>query len=180
VERVDSTKQEALWVLRAQCGDREALELLLRHVQPSLHRYLCGLIGRTDADDMLQEVLVLVFRKLTWLESPELFRPWVFRIASRLAFRRLKAGRQLQECEVTMLENIPGPDVRPAEELLPLLENNHAIPPASRAVLLLHFKEDMTLPDVAAVLGLPLGTVKSRLAYGLASLRKQLGGRRNV
>jgi RNA polymerase sigma-70 factor, ECF subfamily len=82
VERVHSTKQEALWVLRAQCGDREALELLLRHVQPSLYRYLCGLIGRTDADDILQEVLVLIFRKLTWLEAPELFRPWVFRIAS--------------------------------------------------------------------------------------------------
>ena len=44
--------------------------------------------------------------------------------------------------------------------------------PASRAVLALHFKEGMTLPEVAAVLDIPLGTVKSRLGYGLATLRR--------
>jgi hypothetical protein len=54
--RVNTSKQEALWVLRAQCDDREALELLLRSVQPSLHRYLCGLAGRNDADDLLQRM----------------------------------------------------------------------------------------------------------------------------
>jgi DNA-directed RNA polymerase specialized sigma24 family protein len=48
------------WVLRAQCNDREALEALLRSVQPSLRRYLTGLAGATDADDLLQEVLVIV------------------------------------------------------------------------------------------------------------------------
>ena len=46
------------------------------------------------------------------------------------------------------------------------------VTPASRAVLALHFKEGMTLPEVAAVLDIPLGTVKSRLAYGLATLRR--------
>ena len=54
------------------------------------------------------------------------------------------------------------------------------IPPASRAVLTLHFQEEMSLPEVAAILELPLGTVKSRLAYGLASLRRQLGRKRSV
>lgn len=171
---MDTSKQEALWVLRAQCGDREALELLLRHVQPSLHRYLRGLIGSTDAEDILQEVLVLVFRKLKWLESPELFRPWVFRIASRQAFRHLKPDRQQQACDDTMLENIPAPEMRPPDELIAQLVSSDAISRASRAVLLLHFKEEMSLPEVAAVLDLPLGTVKSRLAYGLATLRKQL------
>ena len=171
---MDTSKREALWVLRAQCGDRQALEHLLRHVQPSLHRYLRGLIGSTDADDILQEVLVLVFRKLKWLESPELFRPWVFRIASRAAFRHLKPDKQQPACDDTMLENIPAPDIRPPDDLVQQLVSHDAISPASRAVLLLHFKEEMSLPEVAAVLELPLGTVKSRLAYGLATLRKQL------
>jgi DNA-directed RNA polymerase specialized sigma24 family protein len=52
--------QDTQWVLRAQCDDREALEALLRSVQPSLRRYLTGLAGATDADDLLQEVLVIV------------------------------------------------------------------------------------------------------------------------
>jgi RNA polymerase sigma-70 factor, ECF subfamily len=62
--------------------------------------------------------------------------------------------------------------------LLSRLHVIDGISPASRAVLVLHFTEDLPLPDVAAVLEVPLGTVKSRLAYGLATLRKQLGGHR--
>jgi len=48
------------------------------------------------------------------------------------------------------------------------------ISPASRAVLVLHFQEEMSLLAVAAILEVPLGTVKSRLAYGLKALRTQL------
>jgi DNA-directed RNA polymerase specialized sigma24 family protein len=69
--------------LRAQCGDRDGLELLLRSIQPSLHRYLCGLVGTTQADDVLQDLLIVVARKVGWLEQPDLLRPWAFRIASR-------------------------------------------------------------------------------------------------
>jgi RNA polymerase sigma-70 factor (ECF subfamily) len=180
---VDTSKLEVLWILRAQCDDREALELLLRHVQPSLHRYIAGIVGPTDADDVLQDVLVILFRKLAWLENPELFRPWAFRIASRAAFRHLKREKKWGAGDDVVLENIPAPDVSLSDQLLPQLEDNDAISPASRAVLVLHFREGLSLPDVAAVLELPLGTVKSRLAYGLAILRRWLGmkkGQSNV
>jgi RNA polymerase sigma-70 factor (ECF subfamily) len=82
--------QEARWVLRAQCGDRDALELLLTAVRPSLERYVRGLVGPSDAEDVLQEILLIVYRKLKLLEQPEVFRAWVFRIASRAAFRHLR------------------------------------------------------------------------------------------
>jgi len=49
--------------------DREALELLLRSIQPSLRRYVLGLVGPSHADDVLQDVLILVARKLAWLEQ---------------------------------------------------------------------------------------------------------------
>ena len=52
------------------------------------------------------------------------------------------------------------------------------VSPASRAVLVLHFQEDLPLADVAAILEIPLGTVKSWLAYGLAALRRHLGAKR--
>ena len=54
-------------MLRAQCGDREALELLLIAVRPSLERYIRGLTGPSDAEDVLQDVLLIVYRKLTLL-----------------------------------------------------------------------------------------------------------------
>ncbi|HVS00756.1 MAG TPA: RNA polymerase sigma factor [Thermoanaerobaculia bacterium] len=174
------SKQEDQWVLRAQCDDREALELLLGSVQPSLQRYLRTLVGPRDADDVLQDVLVLIYRKLGWLDRPELFRPWALRIASRAAFRWLKKRRQWFERTEsgTQLEEIAAPEVRPPDELLQALPTLDGLSPASRAVLVLHFQEDRPLAEVAAILEIPLGTVKSRLAYGLSALRGQLDRKR--
>src|ERR1700680_3478692 len=84
------------WVLRAQCHDREALGALLRSVQPSLRGYLSAVAGQTDADDLQQELLIIVVRRLGSLEDPALFRPWLFRIASREAFRYVKKRRLWQ------------------------------------------------------------------------------------
>ena len=170
-------RQEAQWVLRAQCGDRDALEQLLRSIQPSLRRYLAGVVGTLHADDVLQEVLIVVARKLGWLEQPELLRPWAFRIASRAGFKHLKRERRWVRDEA-VLEEVAAPESPPPDEILRNLATLDGISPASRAVLVLHFQEEMTLPAIAAVLEVPLGTVKSRLAYGLTALRKQLGHNR--
>ncbi len=86
-----TAKQQAHWVLRAQCDDRGALECLLRSVQPSLHRYIHGLIGPAHVD-IVQEVMIVICQKIGWLQRAELFRPWMFRIASRAAFRYLRDG----------------------------------------------------------------------------------------
>jgi RNA polymerase sigma-70 factor (ECF subfamily) len=171
-----TSKQEMQWVLRAQCHDREALEALLRSVQPSLRRYLSGLAGATDADDLLQDVLVIVVRKLGLLEDPKLFRPWAFRIASREAFRhirkrRLWHGRHENDKE---LDDLVTPETWPSGQRLRELLAIDTISPASRAVLILHFEEELSLPEVAAILDIPLGTTKSRLGYGLSSIRKHL------
>jgi DNA-directed RNA polymerase specialized sigma24 family protein len=69
---------------------------------------------------------------------------------------------------------LPTPEVLPPGEALRKLLAAESISPASRAVLMLHFEEEMSLPDVAAILEIPLGTAKSRLAYGLKSIRQYL------
>ena len=171
---MSNPRQESQWVLRAQCGDRDALELLLRSIQPPLRRYLCGLVGAFHADDVLQDVLIIVARKLVWLEQPELLRPWAFRIASRTGFKYLKRERRWLGDDAG-LEDLAAPVPPPPDELLRQLPTMDGISPASRAVLVLHFQEEMTLSAIAAILEVPLGTVKSRLAYGLAAVRKQLG-----
>jgi RNA polymerase sigma-70 factor, ECF subfamily len=153
--------------------------LLLESIQSPLHQYLCSLVGPDGADDVLQNVLVLIFRKLVFLEDPLLFRPWAFRIASRAAFRWLTRERKRPEevIDQAALEDIAAAWTPPSIELMSEL---HAadVSPASRAVLVLHFQEDLPLADVAAILEIPLGTVKSRLAYGLAALRRQLSAKR--
>jgi RNA polymerase sigma-70 factor (ECF subfamily) len=172
-----------LWVLRAQCNDREALESLLRSVQPDLYRYLSGLVGPSPAEDVLQDVLIVICRKLAWLRVPELFRHWAYRIASRAAFRHLNKGKrrpeQLQDDSVS-LEDLPEPSGPPSAETLEGLLSLECLPPATRAVLILHFQQELTLPEVAAILAIPLGTVKSRLASGLAALRKEISKQRSL
>jgi len=87
-----TSPQEAQWVLRAQVGDRQAIEALLRSVQPMLARYVRAVVGAADAEDVTQDVMVLIYRKLWTLTAPDLFRPWAYRIASRAAFATSNRG----------------------------------------------------------------------------------------
>jgi RNA polymerase sigma-70 factor (ECF subfamily) len=123
----------------------------------------------------LQDVLVKIWRNLRWLERPESFRPWAYRIASRTCIQFLKREHRWTE----QLDPAPEVEDHPAEtrtapsELIGGLEDIvEAVSPASRAVLLLHYGQDVPLQDVAAILQISVGTAKSRLAYGLACLRK--------
>lgn len=176
-----STKQETWRVLRAQAGEREALNELLKTVQEPLYRYIYRLVGeRTMAEDILQEVFILIYRKLRWLQEPSLFRPWAYRIASREAFKRLQRERRWTEQirDESILEAVPAQaaeedDAPELIEHLPLLMAR--VSPASRAVLILHYLHELPLSEVAGVLGIALGTAKSRLAYGLNSLRRAIG-----
>ena len=167
-------------VLLAQSGDRGALNQLLCGLQDGLYGYLVRLVADEHlAEDILQEVFVLIWRKLFWLRDPEVFRPWAYRIASREAFRRLKkhrvqarlVGNEGDLAEIPAREAPPVPQewAAPLPGLLALLS------PASRAVLILHYLQGLTLSEVADILELSPGTVKSRLAYGLATLRQQIG-----
>jgi RNA polymerase sigma-70 factor (ECF subfamily) len=175
-----SQKQETFWVLRAQSGDREAVNELLKAVQEPLYRYIHRLVSEGAlAEDILQEVFIHIYRKLRWLREPELFRPWSYRIASREAFRRLKRERRWQEQvrDEAVLEALPtdASEEKFEAELIEYLPEFIArVSPASRAVLILHYFHEMSLGEVADVLGIALGTVKSRLAYGLESLRRTI------
>jgi RNA polymerase sigma-70 factor (ECF subfamily) len=177
-----TTADEARAVLLAQLGDREALETVLRSVQAPLRGYVSRIVGATEADDVVQNTLIVIARKLNWLEEPRLFRAWAFRIASRAAFDLLKKQRRkpIHDSDEAVLQAIAAPPAPPPEHALEELLTSERISAASRAVLILHFQEEMPLAEVAAVLDLPLGTVKSRLAYGLKALRRELGDQRSL
>lgn len=158
-------------VLRAQSGDRDSFDALLREIAPPLLRYVTRVTGEVAlAEDVVQETLIAIVRKIEWLHDASLFRAWAYRIASREAFRLLRKKRRYTEPidELAFIEERPDPWQH--ERLLASLER---LSPASRAVVTLHYLEEMPLGDVAAVLDLPLGTVKSRLSYGLVQLRKE-------
>jgi RNA polymerase sigma-70 factor, ECF subfamily len=172
--------REAWWVLRAQGGDREAFDALLAAVQEPLFGFVAAVTrDRTLAEDVLQEVFVRIYTGLRWLREPALFRPWAYRIAAREALRHSRRAwrRETLHEGDDALERLPADEVEPPDpwllERLPGLLDE--VSPASRAVLTLHYLHELSLSETAAVLGIPPGTARSRLAYGLRSLRAALG-----
>ena len=160
-------------VLRAQSGDREAFDALLRETAPPLLRYVTRVTGDAAmAEDAVQEALIAIVRKIAWLQDATLFRAWAYRIASREAFRALKKHRRAEPFidRNDVAEPIP-PDPWMRERLVASLNRLSA---PIRAVITLHYIEEMPLSAVAAILDLNIGTVKSRLSYGLTQLRKDI------
>ncbi len=170
-----ATQDQTLLVLLAQSGDRGALEELLREAYGPLRRYIIYLAGAGMADDILQETSLQIFRKLPHLREPAVFRAWTFRIASRIAFSQMKSARRWQALEDAPVEQLTmfavGIGEPPDEGFLELIER---VSPASRAVLLLRYQQDLSLEEAAAILEIPVGTAKSRLHYGVTMLRKYL------
>jgi RNA polymerase sigma-70 factor (ECF subfamily) len=162
-------------IARAQAGDAVALEAVLREAERTATPMLRRVVGE-GAHDVLQGVLWDVARKLRWLEDPSAFRAWIYRIAVRAALKHLKREKRVWPFEPAgrdvdlELVAAPPPDDSRRGEIEQLLGT---LSPRSRVVIVLHYLEEMPLDRVAAVLDVPLGTVKSRLAYGLAALRRE-------
>lgn len=171
-------KQQIFLVLRAQAGDKEAFNELLKSIQHRLFSYIYRLTGeRALAEDVLQEVFIIIYRKIKWLENPKLFSAWAYRIASRASFQKLKTERrwteQIRDEEILKLAPaVETHEVYEPELIARIPDFLAELSPASRAVIVLHYLEEMSLSQVAEILDIALGTAKSRLAYGLENLRK--------
>ena len=127
------------------------------------------------AADVLQDTLLIVCRHLSSVREVEWIRAWAYRVATREALRAIrKSGRYpTMPIEDEPLGTDPLP-VADADELLlaELPARIAALPVGAQTVLRLHYLESLTQQEVAEALEIPLGTVKSRIAYGLHVLRR--------
>ena len=169
-------EDDVLLVLLVRSGDTAAFEKLLRRLHAPMRKYVRNLAGESNADDILQDVSWQIFRQIRHLREPKVFRAWAFRIATRISFHYLKRQKRWQDLEndPELIRSISVALLRPDEldaDFLSLIEH---VSPSSRAVLLLHYQQHLSLEETAAVLDIPFGTAKSRLSYGVATVRKFL------
>ncbi len=143
-------------------------------MQSRLLGYISGIVGRTAADDVLQDVFLQIYRNLKWLRDPDLFVPWAYRIASRASFECLRRERRYSSADeqTLLLDELASPPEPGLQLFCGVPELLEEISPNSRAVLNLHYVQDLSIDEVAAILDIGVGTAKSRLAYGLSCLRK--------
>ncbi|HEY2841883.1 MAG TPA: sigma-70 family RNA polymerase sigma factor [Pirellulales bacterium] len=171
---------EKLLVLRSQTGDNAAFEELVVRYSPGLRYFLAKMLGNDHADDALQEVWLDVFRGLGRLAEPAAFTTWIYRISRDRAYRQLRSQGRLQatslyEAPVDVAEMEEEPEFSP-EDAQQINQELERLPPDQREVLTLRFIEGMTYEEIAAVVGCPVGTVRSRIHYAKLALRRQLIG----
>jgi len=175
----DSERREAETVHReSEAAMREAFESLLAECGPLAFRVARGVLRNdADAEDVAQEALLRAYRRFHRLRERERFRAWLVRITFRLALDRSRSAkrRELRETEWSRPER--SAPVETAEDLAARRQFEERLdralselPEKLRLVLLLAAMHGHTLEEVAGMLGLPLGTVKSRIF----SARKQL------
>lgn len=153
-------------VRAAQRGDPLALDMLIRQVTPYVGR-ICGAIALQDGEDAMQEALIAIARGVPSLREPAAFKSWARRIAVREAVRaarRSNRSQQLDEATLAVEINVDAAvDVRATLERLS---------PDQRAVLVLRDLDGYSERDVAALLNIPTGTVKSRLHRARAAFAR--------
>jgi RNA polymerase sigma-70 factor (ECF subfamily) len=170
---------EQLLVMRARARDTGAFRELVQRYERRLLYYIRRVLGDgKESSDVLQEVWLRVFLKLTSLRAPEAFRVWLYKIAHDEAVSHRR--RCSPKCAVSDEDAPISPGVDPCSEL-GALEDAELVHRAlerlsepHREVLTLRFLEDLKLAEIAEIVGCELGTVKSRLHYAKISLREQM------
>jgi len=157
-------------------GDETALTALIDRYAANVHAYLlrhCG--NREDADDLLQETWVRIARSARSFDTARRFRSWIYGIATNLARdlfrRRLTRERALRD----LAAQPPAAPSADSVDRSELRERVAELPENMRAVLLLRYYEGMSEAEMAEVLDIPRGTIKSRLHAALRELRSGYG-----
>jgi RNA polymerase sigma-70 factor, ECF subfamily len=179
---VDHTPERALdeyLVSLSQSGSSEALDGLARRWTPRLLRYAARLLGGRDsaeaARDVVQETWIGAIRGLRGLRDPAQFPAWIYGIATRKCADAIRANIRRRRLDW----EAAGESSRTVENLtsdsqIDLANGIRRLPPIHRAVVHLLYREELSVDEIAAVLGIPAGTVKSRLHHARDTLKRQL------
>jgi RNA polymerase sigma factor (sigma-70 family) len=149
---------------------------------PRLRRYARALaVGRDDADDLVQDTLERAWAKASLWRGVADMRAWLFSIMHNVHADRVRRPRL---ATVAMDDDTPEVPVAPTQserlEVLDLQAALEQLPPGQKEIVLLVALEDMAYADIAKTLGIPIGTVMSRLSRGRERLRMLMAGRAEV
>jgi RNA polymerase sigma factor (sigma-70 family) len=168
---------ERTLVEQAKHGDEAAFDALARLVGDRCMAIASWILRDTDlAEDAVQATLVRVWRDLRSLRDPERFEPWLHRILTNECYAEARRQRRWS----ANIRLLPSANTAAREDVLTIDDRDQLdrafrrLTVEQRAVLVFHHSVGLPLPEVAARLGIPLGTAKSRLHHATAALRASL------
>jgi RNA polymerase sigma-70 factor (ECF subfamily) len=164
-------------VVRAQKGDEGAFASLAVAVGDRLHAVAHRILRDIDlAEDATQQALLNVWRDLPQLRDPARFEAWSYRLLVRACYAEARRTRRW----TPSLRLLPADEPTAADALGSVIDRDQLergfrrLSIDHRAVVVLHHYLDLPLSDVASALGVPEGTVRSRLHYAMRGLRAAL------
>jgi RNA polymerase sigma-70 factor (ECF subfamily) len=175
---------DARLILRLQSGDLESLgQLYDRHRLPVYRTALAITRDPDAAEDILQEVFLRLHQYVHRVDTSLPLSPWLYRITVNLSYtwvtRRSKWRVPLEDFVDQLIgpaKFSPEPEAERHDELRQMQRAIDNLPFSQRVVIILYYLNDLSLQEIAEILGVPVGTVKSRLHYGREGLRRQLEG----
>ena len=161
-------------VIRSQQGEKEAFELLVELWQKPLITFAIRYIEQeTEALDAVQETWISVIKKLNKLQDPDLFVSWLFRILTNKCIDRIRKKQNVEK----LINN-----VNPKSETLTSKNENEDLEQAiqklsdeHKSIIILRFAQGLQVGQIASILNIAEGTVKSRLHRAITRLRENLG-----
>ncbi|WJH32791.1 sigma-70 family RNA polymerase sigma factor [Paenibacillus sp. CC-CFT747] len=164
----------------ARRGGKDAFARLVTLYKDRVYRHAYGMLGdRMEAEDMAQEAFLKAYYALPGLESEYAFSSWLMRIVTNLCKDRLLKRDKLRRVEGGPYEEAASEGKRDQETPLYIREALGRLSVEHREVILLHDLQGYRYEEIAVLLEIPVGTVKSRLHAARVSLRKEMrGGRR--
>jgi len=169
-------------VREAQADARREFEERLAECGPLAFRVARGILRNTaDAEDVAQEALLRAYKSFDRLRDHNKFRGWLVRISFRLALDRLRSAKRREQRDTLWAEpaHVPAPvtaeDVAASNQFQAHLDRAlEELPEKLRLVLLLSAMDGYTIEEIASMLGVPLGTVKSRIFIARKKLAEKL------
>ncbi|HEY4411446.1 MAG TPA: sigma-70 family RNA polymerase sigma factor [Gaiellaceae bacterium] len=174
------TSTDAQLVARCRAGEPEAWNELVERFSRYVHA-ICVQAFRLsphDAEDVFQDVFARVYVNLDKLRSDDAVRPWIAQLTRRLCIDRLRAGRRESPAEVDDLDIANAEETMSAiDEAIAVRVGLDAVGDPCREILDRFFSRDESYRSIGDALGLPAGTVASRISRCLSKLRAELEGR---
>lgn len=162
-------------VLLSQSGSRDAFARLVARWTPKLAAFATRSVGQEAAMDVVQDTWEGAWRGLKSLDDPARFRVWLYAIAARKCADTLR-GKYARLRVAEAAGDAPPPQIGDHDASLDLAAALQVLPPDQRVAVSLFFGEDLGVAEIAAITGVPLGTVKSRLFAARHALRAALEG----
>jgi len=170
-------------ILKLRQGDLEALGGLYDRHRLLVYRTALAITGDTEAAaDLLHDTFLRLYRFGHRIDPTRPIEPWLYRMTANMAYTWVKRRGRWHQALREMADRLsreypasPSQQVERNEAWLEIRRALQAISPEKRVVVVLYYLNDLSISEIAEILDLPLGTVKSRLHYGRQALKQQLG-----